>query len=450
MPAGVPWPSSAERTSSGEISVGGIGVTDLAAQVGTPVYLLDEGDMRARARRIREAFVDAASRVGSHAEVYYAGKAFLSRAVARWMVAEGLRIDTASLGELTTALEAGVEGALIGLHGNNKSDEEIDLALARGVGRIVVDSRGEVDRVARAAAAAGVVAPVMLRVTTGVHAGGHEFISTAHEDQKFGLSIHAPDGGTSPAVDALEAILQRPELHLIGIHSHIGSQILDAAGFTAAAGALVRLRAHLEERTGHLVGELDLGGGIGVPYLPEDIEPDVAAFARAIVDAVAQACRETDTPVPHLSFEPGRAIAAPAGVTLYTVGTVKDVRLEDGGHRRYVAVDGGMGDHIRTALYGASYHAELVSRTSDAGPVLSRIVGKHCESGDIVVRDVMLPGDVVSGDLVAVAATGAYGRSMASTYNLVPRPGVVAVREGTATTIVRRENVADLLALDVG
>ncbi|PFG20306.1 diaminopimelate decarboxylase [Serinibacter salmoneus] len=451
MPAAAPWPSSTRRTATGEMSIGGVAVTDLAATVGTPVYLVDEDDMRARARRMREAFTDAAGRVGTDAEVYYAGKAFLSRAVARWMVAEGLRIDTASLGELTTALEAGVEGALIGLHGNNKSDAELDLAIERGVGRIVVDSLPEVDRVARVAAVAGVVAPVMLRVTTGVHAGGHEFISTAHEDQKFGLSIHAEDErGQSPAMRALHAILSRPELDLIGIHSHIGSQILDATGFTAAAAALVELRAALERETGHLVGELDLGGGIGVAYLPGEDEPDVAAFARSIVDAVAQACRDTDTPVPHLSFEPGRSIAAPAGITLYTVGTIKDVRLEDGGHRRYVAVDGGMGDHIRTALYGAEYHAELVSRASAAAPVLCRVVGKHCESGDIVVRDVMLPGDIAAGDLLAVAATGAYGRSMASTYNLVPRPGVVAVREGTATTIVRRESVADLLALDLG
>ncbi|GMA30679.1 diaminopimelate decarboxylase [Litorihabitans aurantiacus] len=406
--------------------------------------------MRARARVYRDAFTAACTEAGTQVDVYYAGKAFLSVAVARWMTQEGLRIDTASLGELTTALRAGVAPGDIGLHGNNKSDAEIDLALRSGIGRIVLDSLPEVARVAEAAAALGVRAPVMVRVTTGVHAGGHEYISTAHEDQKFGLSLAAPDGEDSPATAAVLAVLARPELELLGLHSHIGSQILDPAGFGVAARAVMTLRAEIARRTGVLVPELDLGGGFGVAYLPGDVPLDPERAAKEMVAALADAGRELDQPLPRLSIEPGRSIVGPAGVTLYTVGTVKPVRTDDGSVRTYVAVDGGMSDNIRPALYGADYHAEIVSRASDAAPTRCRVVGKHCESGDIVVHDVALPGDVAAGDLLAVAVTGAYGRSMASTYNLVPRPGVVAVSGGVATPIVRRESVEDLLALDLG
>ncbi|HCX83590.1 MAG TPA: diaminopimelate decarboxylase [Micrococcales bacterium] len=453
-PLGLPWPATASRTAEGALAVGGVGVHDLAARFGTPLYVVDEADMRARARAFRDAFTAAFADVGAHAEVYYAGKAFLCRAVARWMTQEGLRIDTATLGELTTALSAGVPGAQIGLHGNNKSDEEIELALRSGVGRIVLDSEPEVTRVADAAARLGVRAPVMVRVTTGVHAGGHEFISTAHEDQKFGLSLHAHDGETSPAMRALLAVLAREELDLVGLHSHIGSQILDAAGFDAAAGAVMALRADLAARTGVLVGEVNLGGGFGVAYLPGEVELEPERIAKETAGAVVRAAQETGTSVPDVSFEPGRSIAGPAGLTLYTVGTVKEVALPasspDGATRLYVSVDGGMSDNIRTALYDARYHTEVVGRASRAPGVLARVVGKHCESGDIVVHDVLLPGDVRAGDLLAVATTGAYGRSMASQYNLVPRPGVVAVRDGVATPIVRRETVEDLLALDLG
>ncbi|SFK52461.1 diaminopimelate decarboxylase [Cellulomonas sp. KH9] len=453
-PLGPPWSCGVVRGADGAVRVAGVDVRDLAATYGTPAYVVDEADLRARARAYRTAFEAACAEVGTGVDVYYAGKALLTRAVARWVHEEGLRVDTASGGELAVALAAGVPGADIGLHGNNKSDDELHAALDAGVGRIIVDSLVEVDRLAALVrahrGADGAPAPVMVRVTTGVHAGGHEFISTAHEDQKFGLSLAAgPDGGDSPALAALLRVLDHPELHLLGIHSHIGSQILDASGFAVAAQRVLALRAELAERTGVLVDEVDLGGGYGIAYLPGDVALDPDRIAKEVAQAVADAARELGTPLPRLSIEPGRAVVGQAGLTLYTVGTVKPVRLDDGRVRTYVSVDGGMSDNIRPALYGAQYHAEVVSRVSDAEPVLARVVGKHCESGDIVVHEVTLPGDVRAGDLLAVAATGAYGRSMASNYNLLTRPPVVAVTAGESRVLVRRETVADLLALDV-
>ncbi|GAA3213293.1 diaminopimelate decarboxylase [Oerskovia jenensis] len=466
---GEPWSSGVRRSSDGALTVAGVDVRELAAAQGTPAYVLDEADLRERARSYRRAFEAAFAEVGAGVDVYYAGKAFLSVAVARWVHAEGLRVDTATGGELAVALRAGVPGEHIGLHGNNKSDAEIARALDVGVGRIIVDSLVEIERVAAAARArGGAPAPVMIRVTTGVHAGGHEYISTAHEDQKFGLSLAtggqvatAPGapGEDSPAMTALLAVLARPELELLGIHSHIGSQILDPSGFEVAARKVLELRAALAARTGYLVPEVDLGGGYGIAYLPGEVALDPDRIAKDVAASVAASAADLGTPLPRFSIEPGRAVVGPAGLTLYTVGTVKPVRV--GGSagageaegtlvRTYVSIDGGMSDNIRPALYGADYHAELANRLSDAEPVLARVVGKHCESGDIVVHDVLLPGDVRAGDLLAVAATGAYGRSMASNYNHVPRPPVVAVTDGETRVLVRRETVDDLLALDLG
>ncbi|RPF22584.1 diaminopimelate decarboxylase [Myceligenerans xiligouense] len=454
--AGEPWSSGVRRGNDGAVEVAGVGVAELAADHGTPSYVLDEADFRARARAYRTAFEAAFAAVGTGVDVYYAGKALLTMAVARWAREEGLRVDTASGGELAVALRAGVPGEAIGLHGNNKSDAEIAHAFDHGVGRIIVDSLAEIDRVADLAAERGVVAPVMVRVTTGVHAGGHEYISTAHEDQKFGLSVNvaAGPGTDSPAMAALLRILERPSLRLLGIHSHIGSQILDPDGFEAAARAVLELRAELATRTGVLVGEVDLGGGYGIAYLPGEVALDPERVAQDIASSVAEAAANLGTPLPRFSIEPGRAIVGPAGMTLYTVGTVKPVTVggDDGEPftRLYVSVDGGMSDNIRPALYGADYHAEVVGRSSVAEPVLARVVGKHCESGDIVVHQVMLPGDVRAGDLLAVAATGAYGRSMASNYNMLPRPPVVGVRDGASRVLVRRETEDDLLRLDQG
>ncbi|QZN86485.1 diaminopimelate decarboxylase [Cellulomonas sp. C5510] len=453
---GLPWPAHAVRGADGAVRVAGVDLRDLAAEHGTPAYVLDEAAFRSRARGLRVAFEKAFGHLGAGVDVYYAGKAFLSVAVARWAHEEGLRVDTSTGGELAVALRAGVPGADIGLHGNNKSDAEIARALDAGVGRIIVDSLGEVDRLlaaVRARTADGAEpepAPVMVRVTTGVHAGGHEYISTAHEDQKFGLSVATAADGTSPAMTALERVVAAPELRLLGIHSHIGSQILDPEGFAVAAGAVLRLRAELAARTGYLAPEVDLGGGFGIAYLPGEVPLDPERIAKDLATTVDATCAELGTPVPRLSFEPGRAVVGPTTLTLYTVGTVKPVTLEDGRVRLYVSVDGGMSDNIRPALYGAPYHAAVVSRTGAARTVLARVVGKHCESGDIVVHDVQLPADVAPGDLLAVAATGAYGRSMASNYNHVPRPPVVAVRDGATRVLVRRETEDDLLALDLG
>jgi diaminopimelate decarboxylase len=440
------WPASTVTAQDGSIAVGGVDLREFAAEHGTPAYVLDEADLRARARAWQQAWTSA---FGA-ADVYYAGKAFLSVAVARWVHEEGLRIDTATGGELAVALRAGVPGAAIGLHGNNKSDAELVSAREAGVGRVVIDSMAEIDRLAAVARSGWGGdrerrAPVMVRVTTGVHAGGHEYISTAHEDQKFGLSIA---GGQ--ALAALEAVLDRPELELLGIHSHIGSQILDPAGFTVAARAVLALRAELAERTGVLVDEVDLGGGFGVAYLPDDVPLDPERIAKDVAASIRESCAELGTPEPRISIEPGRSIAGPSTLTLYTVGTVKPVTTESGLVRTYVSVDGGMSDNLRPALYGARYHAALVSRSSSAPTVPARVVGKHCESGDIVVHDVELPGDIAAGDLLAVPVTGAYGRSMASNYNLVPRPPVVAVRDASTRVLVRRETVEDLLALDQG
>jgi diaminopimelate decarboxylase len=439
------WPMSVGRTPEGVLAIGGTDARALAAEYGTPAWVVDEEDFRARAAAFREEFTAAFAPLGVAVDVYYAGKAFLCTAVARWVSEEGLGIDTCSAGELAVAIQAGVPGARIGIHGNNKSDGEIGLALDYGVGRIVLDSTAEIGRVADAAAERGIRAPVMLRITTGVHAGGHEFVATAHEDQKFGVSIAGDQ-----ALAALQNILARPELELLGIHCHIGSQIQDVAAFEATARRMLELRAALAAATGVLVPEVDLGGGYGISYLPGERALPISVAAQAIAETVGAVCQELGTPVPRISIEPGRAIAGASTFTLYRVGVVKPVTLEDGTVRTYVSVDGGMSDNPRPMMYGAEYTAVIADRVSRAAPVRCRIVGKHCETGDIVIRDIELPGDVAPGDLLAVPGTGAYGRSMASNYNLVPRPPVVAVRGDASRVIVRRETVADLLALDVG
>ena len=443
------WPTSAELTPAGELVLAGLSATDLARDFGTPVFVMDEQHFRDRARLFRDSFAEAFAAVGAEVDVYYAGKSFLSVAVARWAREEGLRVDTCTGGELAVALRAGVPGAEIGLHGNNKSDAEISRAIEAGVGRVVVDSFAEIDRVAELARHAGrdssTRVPVMVRVTTGIHAGGHEFISTAHEDQKFGVSL---TGGQ--ALAALRAVLDHPELELLGAHTHIGSQIQDAAAFEANARKMLALRADLEAETGYLLPELDLGGGYGIAYLPSETPIDVPSLARDLAQVVGAVCAEIGTTVPRISIEPGRSVVGSTTVTLYTVGVVKPVTLDDGSVRTYVSVDGGMSDNIRPALYGAEYTARLANRAGSAETVRARVVGKHCESGDIVISDIELPADVARGDLVAVPATGAYGRSMASNYNHVLRPPVVSVAAGDARVLVRRETEDDLLALDVG
>ena len=434
------WPKTAHRNGAGAIVVGGIDVRDAVTEYGSPLFLFDELDVRERAR----SYLDAAERAGA-SEVFYAAKAFLSTGVARWVAEEGLGLDVASGGELEVAIRAGVPGNRILLHGNNKSMDEISSAISYGVGRIVVDSFEDIVRVADAATKAGVVQKVLVRITLGIEAHTHEFIATAHEDQKFGLSV-----ASGAAAEAIERIMRLPCLEFMGVHSHIGSQIFDASGFQAAAVRVVAFAQQLWDRQGVEIAELDLGGGMGIAYVETDDPLDERDLLFQIAEIVGKECATAGIPMPAISFEPGRAIVGPAALTVYEVGTVKPVDLDGGDVRTYVAVDGGMSDNIRTALYGAEYTAVLASRESSAEPMLCRIVGKHCESGDIVVRDAWLPGDVVPGDLLAVAATGAYCRPMASNYNFLPRPAVVSAREGRSTVLLRRESLEDLLSLDPG
>jgi diaminopimelate decarboxylase len=440
------WARTVRRGGpDGRLEVADVPVDVIASQYGTPAYVVDEADFRARAAEFRRAFDDAFADLCGGADVYYAGKAFLCTEVARWITEEGLRLDTCTGGELAVALAAGVPTSRIGLHGNNKSDAEITRALEAGIGRIVVDSVDEVDRVADLAAARGLRAPVLLRVTVGVEAHTHSYIATAHEDQKFGLSL--ADGDAALGV---ERALRRPEIDLRGLHSHIGSQIFDVQGFEVAARRVLGLHADVASQHGVTLPELDIGGGFGIAYTTQHDPLPAQELAQGMAQIIAKECADLGVDVPRISAEPGRAIAGPTTFTLYTVGTIKDVALDGGGARRYVAVDGGMSDNIRTALYDADYSATLAGRRSDAPPVLSRVVGKHCESGDIVVKDEYLPADVGPGDLVAVPGTGAYCRSMASQYNHVPRPPVLAVRDGQVRVLLRRETEDDLLGLDMG
>ena len=438
------WPRSARRVD-GELHLAGRAVTDLAREHGTPLFVLDEADFRSRAADFADAFAGA--------DVHYASKAFLCGQVARWIADDGLHLDACSGNELAVALAAGFPAERIALHGNNKSLVELQLAVDAGIGHVVLDSFDEIDRLVPLAqarvAGGGMPVPVLIRSTVGIEAHTHEFIATAHEDQKFGFSL-----ATGDALTAAVRVIREPALRLAGLHSHIGSQIFDTAGFEAAAHRVVGLLGQVHQATGEVLGELNLGGGFGIAYLAEDdpVSPaDVAARLRTVI---AVECAALDLPVPRLAVEPGRAIAGPGTVTLYEIGTIKPVRLGAGGSpgaplvRNYVSVDGGMSDNIRTALYDASYTCVLANRSSDAPPALCRVVGKHCESGDVLVRDLWLPADVVPGDLLAVAATGAYCWSMASNYNYLLKPPVVAVRDGVATEIVRRQTLSDVFALD--
>jgi len=427
------WPRTAAR-QAGVLTIGGVDVRELAAEHGTPIFVVDEEDFRGRCHDYRAAF-------GQGAAVFYAAKAFCCRAVLRWVAEEGLGVDVCTGGELAVALAAGFPPERITMHGNNKLVSELEQAICAGVGHIVADSFEEIARLGYLAARHGMRPKVLVRVTTGVEAHTHEFVATAHDDQKFGFSLRS---GT--AEEAVRRVLACPDLELAGLHSHIGSQIFDTAGFEAAAHRVLGLARKVRDSLGVSIAELDLGGGYGIAYTGEDDPVDVKEIAQNIHAIAVRECRATGLEVPRLTVEPGRAIAGPGTVTLYEVGTVKDVD----GLRAYVSIDGGMSDNIRTALYDADYTCVLASRQSTAPPMLSRLVGRHCESGDIVVRDLYLPADLVPGDLVAVAATGAYCMSMASNYNHVPRPAVAAVRAGTTRIIVRRETDDDLMRLDVG
>ncbi|MBM7388849.1 diaminopimelate decarboxylase [Clavibacter michiganensis] len=462
------WSRGAARDDDGALRIAGVPAPELAARFGTPLYVMDEDDVRARAAETLAAFTREAAAVGTSARVYYAGKAFLSIEVARWMVEEGLHIDVCSGGELAVALAAGADPARLGFHGNNKSVAEIDRAVGAGIGQVVIDSAIEVERVAAAAAAHGRVQPVRLRVNSGVHAHTHEYLATAREDQKFGITL-------ADAPGLVTRIRSHASLSFTGLHAHIGSQIFETDAFVESARRLLDLHERL--LADGPVPELNLGGGFGIAYTSVDRPVPVPEIARRLARIVGDECGRRGIAVPVIAVEPGRSIVGPSTVTLYSVGTVKDVLVTVGGVdgavaeaesatgdvedprvaeeaetavRRYVSVDGGMSDNARPALYGADYSVRIAGRASAADPALVRIAGKHCESGDLVVLADYLPGDVRPADLLAVPATGAYCWALASNYNWIGRPPVVAVRDGEARVIVRGETEADLLARDMG
>ena len=434
------WSSSV--ITGAEISIAGISAKSLAKEFGTPTFFIDEADFRERALAWDKALKDS---FGSHAgTVYYASKAFICTELARWINELGIGIDVSTGGEMAVALAGGIDPSKIEVHGNNKSIAEIEKAISVGVESIVIDSLYEIERVAEAAKKAGKVQRVLLRITPGIQAHTHESIATAHEDVKFGFSI-----ASGAAWAAITAVRTHPSLELCGVHAHIGSQIFGYKSFEILSERLIALLAQYRDEFKSELPELDLGGGFGIAYLPGDETVNPTEAMNALAAAVTKNCAAHNLQIPRVSIEPGRAIVGPTMFTLYEVGTVKDVTLENGTHRRYISIDGGMSDNIRPSLYGAEYTTILANRTSTASHVSSRLVGKHCETGDIVIREIDLPDDIVPGDLLAVPATGAYGRSMASNYNHVPRPPVVAVKDGKARVIVRRESEADLLRLDI-
>ena len=433
---------SSNVSTGQELSISSIPASQLAQEFGTPAFIMDESDFRERALKWNTALHGA---FGANAgSVYYAAKAFICVEVARWIKDIGIGIDVCTGGELAVAIKGGIDPKKIEVHGNNKSVAEIEKAVAVGVGTIVIDSLYEIDRVAKAATSHGIIQKVLLRLTPGIEAHTHESIATAHEDVKFGFSI-----ASGAAWKAIEEVRKEPSLELRGFHAHIGSQILETDSFEISAERLIALLAKYRDEYSAELPELDLGGGYGIAYLPgeSDLNPD--ATMKALAAVVTAQCETHKLSMPKISIEPGRAIVGPTMFTLYEVGTIKDVTLDDGANRRYISVDGGMSDNLRPALYGAQYTAVLANRISTAAKISSRIVGKHCETGDIVIREIDLENDIAPGDLLATPATGAYGRSMATNYNHVPRPPVIAVKDGKARVILRRESEVDLLALDI-
>ena len=433
---------SANVKTGSELSISSLSASQLASEFGTPAFIMDESDFRSRALTWNRALNNA---FGANAgNVYYAAKAFICVEVARWINEIGIGIDVCTGGELAVALKGGIDPKKIEVHGNNKSVTEIDKAVAAGVGIIVIDSLYEIARVAEASTRHGIVQRVLLRLTPGIEAHTHESIATAHEDVKFGFSI-----ASGAAWNAIQEVRKNSSLELRGFHAHIGSQILETESFGVSAERLIALLATYRDEYSEQLPELDLGGGYGIAYLPGDSELDPEIVMKGLATLVADQCSAYKLDIPKISIEPGRSIVGPTMFTLYEVGTTKDVKLENGLNRRYISVDGGMSDNLRPALYDAEYTAILANRASTATKISSRIVGKHCETGDIVIREIDLESDIAPGDLLATPATGAYGRSMATNYNHVPRPPVIAVKDGKARVILRRETEADLLGLDI-
>ena len=433
LPAHV-WPRCAKREEDGVVTIAGVPLSEIAAEYGTPVVVIDEDDFRSRCRDMAAAFL-------APGNVHYASKAFLTRRVARWVDEEGLALDVASENELRIALAADFPPERITVHGNNKSDEFLRLCVESKVGHVVIDSHQELAQLEAVAKQAGVKQDVFVRVKPGVDAHTHEFIATSHEDQKFGISL-----ATGDALTAATAAIASDWLELTGLHCHVGSQVFDAEGFKLAAERVLGLYAEIWKTQGVALGYLDLGGGYGIAYMPGESPLDVNAVARDLLAAVQEVADELGIAAPTVVVEPGRAIAGPSAVTVYTAGVIKDVDTSYTTSRRYIAVDGGMSDNIRPSLYGALYDARVVNRFTDGALTDTRLVGSHCESGDILVEEASWPDDIAPGDLIALAATGAYCYSMASNYNAFGRPAVVSVRGGEITPMVRRETVEDLIA----
>lgn len=418
----------------GHLVIGGCDAVKLAQDYGTPLYVLDEAALRERAREYRQAF----SRYLPGSEVIYAGKALLNTAICRIMAEENLALDVVSGGELYTALVAAFPTEKIYFHGNNKSRQELAMALDHRVGRIVVDSFYELKLLQELAAARNTVANILVRITPGVEPNTHSYIQTGQFDSKFGFPL-----GTKDTLAAIEAADQMPNLRLWGLHCHIGSQIFGLESFVTATKVMVRFLAEIKESLGLEIMELDLGGGLGIRYHDGNEPPSLGEYAKALGEAICESCTELELPIPKIMVEPGRSIVGEAGTTLYTVGSIKDIP----GVRRYVAVDGGMADNPRVTLYQAVYEACLANKAKDEPKELVTIAGKCCESGDMLIKDIMLP-PAEPGDVLAVFATGAYNYSMASNYNHLPRPAMVTVYKGISEIIVERESYVDLIRLD--
>ena len=429
-----------ENQYGGALSIAGCTAEKLVKEYGSPIFVLDQDDFAVRTNAWQAALNES---FGS-GKIYYAAKSFICVEVAKWLKELKVGLDVCTGGELAVALAADFPAGNIEFHGNNKSEAEITTAIKAGVGTIVIDSYDELSRVAKIATEFKKNQKVYLRLTPGIDAHTHEFISTAHEDVKFGFSIASGD-----AQIAIDKCMAESSLNLVGIHCHIGSQIFEVSGFELAAKRLVAVLVAFRDKYSKELAELNLGGGYGIAYTKNETAISPAQVIPAIAKVIKSECEKAKLIVPKISIEPGRAIVGPTTTTIYMVGTTKSVTLENGSKRRYISVDGGMSENIRPALYGATYSAFLANRNSSATAINSRIVGKHCESGDILISEIDMPEDVKAGDLLAIPATGAYGRSMASNYNHMPRPSVIAVINGTAREILRRENEDDLLNLDV-
>ena len=429
-----------EGKNGGVLAIAGCSGEKLVKEFGSPLFVIDQADFFLRAKSWRQV-LDTSFGGG---QLYYAAKSFICVEIAKWLKELKLGLDVCSAGELAVALAADFPASDIEFHGNNKSEGEITTAIKAGVGTIVIDSFDELTRVAEIAKSLKKTQKVYLRLTPGVDAHTHEFISTAHEDVKFGFSI-----ASGAANEAIEKCMEQSSLNLAGIHCHIGSQIFEVEGFKIAAQRLVAVLATFRDKYSKELAELNIGGGYGIAYTKDEsgISPDVVI--PAIASVIKDECAKAKLAVPRISIEPGRAIVGPTTTTLYLVGTTKSVKLDNGSERRYISVDGGMSENIRPALYGAVYSAFLANRSSTAKLISSRVVGKHCETGDILISEINLPSDIKAGDLLAIPATGAYGRSMASNYNHISRPAVITVINGSARVILRRENEQDLLNLDV-